>query len=109
MYQPIIEMFMDEMKMQNEGTILKAVRDVGVFVSKEELVEALAYDRGQYEKGYQDGLDKGHERLAKKIESICEQLRVKIIESEECPRFERAFRQVAFEEALDIILMEMSK
>lgn len=109
MYQPIIEVFMDEMKMQHECEILKAVQKVGVVVDKEELIKALAYDRGQYEKGYQDGLDKKHERLAKKIESICEQLRIKIIESEKCPRFERAFRQVAFEEALDIILMEMSK
>ena len=71
--------------------------------------EVGCYGRTELCEHYQGGFDEVHELLAKKLESICEQLRVKIIESEKCPRFERAFRQVAFEEALDIILMEMSK
>ena len=62
MYESIIKVFMDEMKMQHEGEILKAVQKVGVVVDKEELIKALAYDREQYQKGYQDGYDKGYDR-----------------------------------------------
>lgn len=39
-----------------DGLIISAVRRVGIDVNKEELVKALAYDRGQYEKGYEDAL-----------------------------------------------------
>lgn len=35
--------------------IMIAVWDVGVNVNRDELIKALQYDRGQYEKGYQDG------------------------------------------------------
>ena len=37
-----------------DGEIFKAVQKVGVMVDQVELVRALAYDRGQYEKGYAD-------------------------------------------------------
>ena len=40
------------MALDNE--ILKAVQNVGVNVDKEELLKALQYDRGQYQKGYDD-------------------------------------------------------
>lgn len=62
-----------------------------------------------YQRGYQDGLKKLEKWREKKITSICEKLRTKIIDSEKCPRFERAFRQVAFEEAIDIVITEMIK
>ena len=39
-----------------DGMIYSRVLAVGVDVSKEELEKALRYDRGQYEKGYADGL-----------------------------------------------------
>lgn len=38
-----------------DGEIIKAVQNVGVDVSKDELIKALQYDRGQYQKGYEDG------------------------------------------------------
>lgn len=34
--------------------VLTAVRNVGIIVVKEELVKALAYDRDQYRKGWED-------------------------------------------------------
>ena len=42
------------MRNQIEGEIYKAVMNVGVNVDKEELIKALQYDRGQYQKGYKD-------------------------------------------------------
>lgn len=38
-----------------ENTIIEGVHKVGVSVDKDELVKALAYDRGQYEKGFEEG------------------------------------------------------
>ena len=38
-----------------DGEFLNAVYKVGVTVDKDELLKALQYDRGQYEKGYADG------------------------------------------------------
>ena len=43
------------MKIQMEGEIMKAVQRVGIDVDKDELIRALQYDRGQYQKGYMDG------------------------------------------------------
>ena len=37
-----------------DGEIFKAVQKVGVMVDRDELLRALAHDRGQYEKGYAD-------------------------------------------------------
>lgn len=39
-----------------DALVIEECRKVGVVVNKEELVKALLYDRGQYEKGYKDAL-----------------------------------------------------
>ena len=49
--EPIIERIVDEYNQY----IYKAVTDLDVKVDKEELEKALAYDRDQYWKGFQDG------------------------------------------------------
>lgn len=38
-----------------EERILKAVAECGIHVDRDELLKALAYDRNQYEKGFEDG------------------------------------------------------
>lgn len=40
---------------EQEKYILEQVHNCGVTVNKEELVKALAYDRNQYNKGFEDG------------------------------------------------------
>lgn len=55
MYKSPIHIIYGQMKTQMEGTILKAVQNVGVNVDKEELLLALEYDRKQYLMGYEDG------------------------------------------------------
>lgn len=50
MYNSPIELFHGDMNVELEGTILKAVANVGVNVNKEELLKALNYDRKQYKK-----------------------------------------------------------
>ena len=59
MYKSPIDLIYGEMEIQMEGgMITKAVQKVDVNVDKEELIRALQYDRGQYEKGYKDAMGK---------------------------------------------------
>ena len=51
---------------QMGAIICKAVQGVGVDVNKYELMQALAYDRQQYKKGYEDGVRDIIERLKKR-------------------------------------------
>lgn len=55
MYKSPIEIFMKQIRMKQDDAVLQAVQDIGVEVHKDELIKALQYDRGQYDKGYADG------------------------------------------------------
>ena len=57
MYQSPIEIIIGKMQTQIDDDIYKAVQNVGINVDREELLKALEYDRGQYEKGYNDAID----------------------------------------------------
>lgn len=54
MYESPITIIQDQMRMQMEDSIYKAVQRFNVDVNKEELIKALSYNRGQYQKGYSD-------------------------------------------------------
>ena len=49
--EPIVETLKDKF----DNAVFQAVQEVGIEVDKDELLKALQYDRGQYEKGYSDG------------------------------------------------------
>lgn len=53
-YQSPIDVIMGQMNISYENGICKAVQNAGVNVDKNELLKALQYDRGQYQKGYAD-------------------------------------------------------
>jgi hypothetical protein len=53
-YKSPIEVIQSQRRNQIEGEIYRAVMNVGVNVDKDELIKALQYDRGQYQKGYED-------------------------------------------------------
>ena len=59
MYKSPIDMLIADIQHQiaeqQDEEIYKAVVSVGINVDKDELLRALQYDRGQYEKGYADG------------------------------------------------------
>ena len=57
MYETIINITTGQVVYEMEGEILRAVQRCGIDVNKDELVKALQYDREQYDKGYQDGLN----------------------------------------------------
>lgn len=74
MYEPPIKLIMGEMQTQFEKNCMRAVQSYGFDVDKNELVKALEYDRGQYDKGYADGFkeatEKNHEELWSVFETI---------------------------------------
>lgn len=52
-----------------ENDIYTAIFNVGVNVDKDELIKALQYDRGQYQKGYDDGIKEFAKMLKEKATS----------------------------------------
>lgn len=50
-----------------DNYIYKAVLKTGIEVDKEELIKALQYDRGQYDKGFDDGVLFAQSAVAKEI------------------------------------------
>lgn len=56
---------------QIKEAVVKATRNVHIEVNEEELIRALNYDRGQYEKGYSDGVaSRGHITLSDVMDYI---------------------------------------
>lgn len=78
MYKSPIEKIYSELQTQivqeDENTVMKAVRNVGLSVDKEELIRALQYDRNQYAKGYEDGKNDVLEKLKADIEVAYDEL-----------------------------------
>lgn len=71
-YKPPITLFVEEMARdvakQLDDETFKAIFKVVPFVDKDELIQALQYDRGQYEKGFTDGRRTAMEELVHCIE-----------------------------------------
>lgn len=55
MYKSPIEIIIGNMQTQIDDEIYRAVQNVGINVDREELLKALKYDRGQFEKGFRKG------------------------------------------------------
>jgi len=75
MYSSPIEVICGELQTQteqeDEKMVMKATRQVGVNVDKEELIKALQYDRNQYAEGYEDGKNDVLEKIRAEIENHC--------------------------------------
>ena len=55
MYEPVATFIQGKTESFIEGELLRVTQEMGLDVNREELLKALQYDRGQYEKGYADG------------------------------------------------------
>ena len=55
MYESPIKIITEQIKTNYEDGIFRAIQNIGINVDREELLKALEYDRGQYEKGFDDG------------------------------------------------------
>lgn len=60
MYKSPIEIIIGNMQTQFDDEIFRAVQNVGINVDREELLKALEYDRGQYDKGWEEGFHDGY-------------------------------------------------
>lgn len=76
MYKSPIEMIYGELQTQmaqeEENTVMKAVRQIGVNVDKGELIKVLQYDRNQYTKGYEDGKNEVLDKIRAEIHATAE-------------------------------------
>lgn len=74
MYESPIELFynshMEEIKTSVEDAVVRGVVNCGIEVDKDELIKALAYDRGQYEKGFADGWAAAKGRVTVAMETL---------------------------------------
>ena len=63
----VVSQFQEMIIQQQDEQTLQAIQKVGIKVDKDELIKALAYDRGQYKKGYTDGIVAFAERLYEEL------------------------------------------
>ena len=74
LYKSPIEKIYGELQTQivqeDEKLVMKAIREVGVNVDKDELIKALQYDRNQYTKGYEDGKNDVLDKIRAEIQAI---------------------------------------
>lgn len=82
MYKSPIETIIKDMQAHMDNEIMRAVQEVGINVDKGELIRALQYDRGQYEKGRADAREELITELAEKICASYEEC-----EEGQCPAF----------------------
>lgn len=54
-YQSPIDVIYGDLQTKLEGDVLKVIQNYDITVDKDELLKALAYDRDQYRKGWEDG------------------------------------------------------
>lgn len=61
-YKSPITILQGQINTELEGEVLRAIWKVGVGIDRDELIRALAYDRNQYLKGFNDGYEAGRAR-----------------------------------------------
>ena len=66
-YESPIKVAIGQMRIEQENGIVKAIQEQGITVDKDELIKALQYDRGQYDKGYINGYNRKASDVAEKI------------------------------------------
>lgn len=60
MYKSPIEVIHEQIRVQVDDEIFHAIQNVGINADKKELLKALEYDRGQYDKGWEEGFHDGY-------------------------------------------------
>ena len=53
----LVQQIAESIANELDENIYRAVIETGIKVNKDELIKALTYDRAQYDKGFNDGID----------------------------------------------------
>lgn len=69
-YESPIKQFVSEMQTTYENDAIKVIQNFGFDIDKNELAKALAYDRKQYEIGYQQGKADGAREFAEYMKNV---------------------------------------
>lgn len=84
-----ISLIQQQIDLELEQNILKAVSKYDIHVDREELMRALKYDRDQYYKGYEDA--KEHYEMA--IDKILNEFTMNIESCSGCPCYEQCIKE----------------
>ncbi len=71
MYESPIKVIFEDVQRRFEDGIYQAVQKVDIHVDRDELLKALQYDRGQYEKGLADAVQHEHWETNKDGRKTC--------------------------------------
>ena len=66
-YKSPIDIIYGDIQTKIEGDIVKAIQGCNIDIDKDELIKALNYDRNQYSKGYEDGVNNVLEKIRAEI------------------------------------------
>lgn len=69
-YNSPIDIIYGQVQMDFDGKVVSAVQQFDINVDREELIKALQYDRGQYEKGYADGCKETADKFATMLKDV---------------------------------------
>ena len=72
MYESPIKVIYQNVEERFDNGILKAIQQVDIVVDKEELIEALEYDRDSYQNGYKDGMRAENEIWMARLKDVIE-------------------------------------
>lgn len=70
MYESPITQIAGEIQTKLEDDCLKVARSVGFDINREELIRALQYDRGQYNKGFNEGYDFAIDQFSQQLKDV---------------------------------------
>lgn len=73
-----INVIIGEAEAKVEGDVFKVIQHYGIDVDKGELLKALSYDRGQYDRGWSDGYTQAKEDIVR-----CKDCKYK--DTDKCP------------------------
>lgn len=107
MYKAPIKLISSPPKLDIDGEIYKAIVQCGVSVDKDELIKALQYDRGQYDKGYADAKTEVAREIFEELDGRLDKICIVANKETEYSSFIGVVQQVF--DAVGVVLAELKK
>jgi hypothetical protein len=107
MYKAPIKLISSPPKLDIDGEIYKAIVQCSVSVDKDELIKALQYDRGQYDKGYADAKTEVAMEIFEELDGRLDKICIVANKETEYSSFIGIVQQVF--DAVGVVLAELKK